>query len=318
MWKTVLNRLIVAVPTVLVASLMVLLLVELIPGDPAIAIAGENATAERLAAIRQELGLEKPLATRYVEWLGAAVQGDLGTSYRTGEDVVSVLQRRLPATLQIAVLALVIAVVIGIAAGMLAAVKADSRFDRFVKSASSFGLAMPNFWLAMLLVSVLSLQFRLFPAIGYTGVSESLFGAVHSLFLPALAVGVAGAAELAKQSRSGLLSVMSTDYWRTHRAKGLSPRYIIMRHGLRNAGLPLVTLIGLLFGRFISASVVVEVIFAIPGTGSLMLDAVKAQDFPVIQGFVVVLAVIVVAVNLVVDLLYRVLDPRLRLQRGKV
>lgn len=309
----VLRRLATLIPTVLLATFVVFGLLQLVPGDPAVVIAGEHATEERLAQIREQLGLNDSFVVQYLNWLQSVVTGDLGTSLLNRADVTEQILRRFPATLTIVAGALVVSVAIGLPLGVAAAVRNGTKGDSAITAASTFGVAIPNFWLGMILVTVFSLGLGWLPATGSVGITESPWQALRHAILPSIALGAVGAAELARQTRSALIGVLSSDFIRTHRAKGLSPRRIVWRHGLRNAGIPIVTTFGLLVNRFLGATVVVEAVFAIPGAGSMIVEATFNLDFPVVQGVVLTMVVIVVVVNVLVDVSYRIIDPRIRI-----
>ncbi|MER7012412.1 ABC transporter permease [Saccharopolyspora sp. NPDC000359] len=304
-------RVLVAVPTLVLATFVVFGLLHLIPGDPAQAIAGEHATPERLAEIRAQLGLDEPLPVQYLDWLRHAATGDLGASLSTGESVATLLGQRLPTTLALGAAALLVAVGIGVPLGVAAALRQGRPADTAITTAATLGIAVPNFWIGMVLVLVFAVQLQWLPATGFVGLTEDPAQAVQHLVLPAIALGVVGAAEVCRQLRSALIEVLRSDFMRTHRAKGLAHRTIVWQHALKNAGLPLATIIGLLVSRVLGASVVVETLFALPGLGTLVVEATTQRDYPVIQGVVLVTALLVLLTNLVVDLAYRFIDPRI-------
>jgi peptide/nickel transport system permease protein len=308
----ILRRLGVFAITMVLASVVVFFLMQMVPGDPATAIAGLDASEEQLAEIREELGLDRPIIVQYGSWLGDAVTGDLGVSLWTRQPVVEVITERLPATLQVVALAVIIAVLIGVPAGILAALWPNSLRDRTVTGLSTFGVAVPNFWLGMMLIYLFGLQFGWFPVSGFRGISDGLIPFLEHAILPAFAMATVGAAEITRQLRASLLDIMASDYVRTARAKGLPRRKIIVKHAFRNAGVTLLTIVGLLANRMVGATVVVEAVFAIPGAGSMVVEAVRQRDYPLIQGMVLILAVIVLLNNTIVDLLYRRIDPRIR------
>lgn len=303
-------RLIQVVPVVLMSTVVIFALVQMVPGDPAAVIAGEYATAENIEAIRQELGLDRPVWVQYATWLGSAVQGDLSDSLITGLPVLDEVMRRLPNTLLISVLALFLSVLVGVPLGILAATRAETIFDRIATGVASLGVAVPNFWLGMIFVATLSLGFGWFPTTGAVPITQDLWGALHHAALPALTLATAGIAEITRQLRSAMIEVLSSQYARTLRAKGLSRGSILWKHGLRNVSLTLLTVIGLVFNHTLGATVATEAVFAIPGAGSMIVSSAISKDFPVVQGIVFVLVLIVIAMNLVIDLLYVILDPR--------
>ncbi len=312
MFLPILRRLGVFAITMLLASAVVFFLMQMVPGDPATAIAGLDASEERLAEIRSELGLDRPVVVQYGVWLGDAVTGDLGTSLWTRQPVSEVIVERLPATLQVVALSVLIAVLIGVPAGLLAAMWPNGARDRAVTGVSTLGVAIPNFWLGMMLIYLFGLTLGWFPVSGFRGISSGVGEFLHHAILPAFAMATVGAAEITRQLRAALLDVMASDYVRTARARGLSRRQILVKHALRNTGVTLLTIVGLLANRLVGATVVVEAVFAIPGAGSMVVEAVRQRDYPLIQGMVLVLAVIVLVNNTLVDLLYRRIDPRIK------
>lgn len=311
-WKMVRRRLVQAIPVFVLATFIVFGVLKLMPGDIAITLAGENASVERIVEIRQLYGLDRPFLVQYGSWLWNAIQGDLSTSLASGESVSVQIARSFPNTLLIVVVAMIIALLMGIPLGILAASRPDSALDRVVTSISSLGVAVPNFWLAMILVAWFALRFGWLPATGSVSLTVDAWEALRHALLPAVALASGGIAEIARQLRSSLVEVLSSPYVRTLHAKGLSPASILWKHGLRNVSVNLLTISSLLFNRMLAATVVVEAVFAIPGMGSLIINAALVRDLPVAQGVVFVMVLVVIAVNLVTDLLYTVLDPRIR------
>jgi peptide/nickel transport system permease protein len=309
--RGVARRLAGVIPTLLLATFIVFGLLHLIPGDPAQAIAGENATTERLAQLREQLGLNRPFVLQYLDWLARVVTGDLGTSLSTGEQVIDLIGQRLPTTLTLGVASLIVAVGIGVPLGIAAAQRQGRGADTAITGAATLGIAVPNFWLGMVLVLLFALTLKWLPATGFVPLAEDPLRSLWHLVLPAVALGAVGAAEVCRQLRSALIEVLQSDYMRTHQAKGLSRRSRIWKHALKNSGLPLATIIGLLVSRVLGATVVVEALFAIPGIGSLVVQATTQRDYPVIQGIVLVTALLVLATNLLVDIAYRIIDPRI-------
>jgi len=304
------NRLLQLLPIIVLATFVVFALLHLVPGDPALVLAGEYASEERLAEIRQLYGFDKPLVVQYGLWLLQAVQGDLGLSLLSSQPVLEMILYRLPNTLLITAYALIVAALIGVPLGVLAATRVGTRVDSLVTSIASLGVALPSFWLAMLLVLHLSLGLRWFPTTGAEAFTEDPLGAIHHATLPAIALAVGVIAELARQVRSALLEVLNSQYIRTLRAKGLSPLAILWKHGLRNISVTLLTLLGLQVNRLLSGAVVIEAVFAIPGVGSLVSYSAVNKDFPVVQGVVLVLVTFVILINLIVDILSSIFDPR--------
>jgi len=297
-------------PIVIFATLVVFLLLQLVPGDPALILAGDYATKERIEEIRQLHGFDRPLIVQYFSWFWKVLHGNLGTSLLSSAPVLDLIMQRMPNTALIAVYALVIAAAVGISLGMLAATRVGSRVDAFVTSTASLGVALPSFWLAILLVATLALDLHLFPATGARPLTVSPGEAIRHATLPAIALAVGVIAELARQVRSALIEVLGSQYVRTLRAKGLGPMAILWKHGLRNISVTLLTLVGLQVNRLFSGAVVIEAVFAIPGAGSLVAYSAVNKDYPVVQGTVLVFVVIVILVNLTVDILSALLDPR--------
>lgn len=309
--RVIRRRLLQAVPVLVLATFVVFGLLKLMPGDIAITLAGENATEERITEIRQLYGLDRPFLVQYGSWLGNAVQGDLSKSLASGEAVVTSIARSFPNTLLVVLCAMSVALAVGVPLGIAAASRPDSARDRTVTAVASLGIAVPNFWLAMILVSWLALEFGWFPATGAHPFGDDPLRSLHHAVLPALALAAGGIAEVSRQLRSSLVEVMSSPQVRTLHAKGLTPAAILWKHGLKNVGVNLLTVVALLFNRMLAATVVVEAVFAIPGMGNLIVNAALHRDLPVVQGVVFVMVLVVITVNLVVDVLYTVLDPRI-------
>ena len=300
-----------AIPTLILATLIVFMLQRLIPGDPAVAIAGDYATPENLARIREDLGLDGSLVTQYLTWISGALTGDLGTSYQTGESITALIGQRLPLTLILMLFALIVAIAIGLPLGVMAAQKVDTTFDRFLTTSATFGIAIPNFWLGMMLIIVFALNLGWFPGPGGASLAEDPAQALRGLVLPAIALGLVGGAEICRQVRSAMVESLSTDYVRTHRAKGLSTASIVWKHALKNSSLPFATILGIQVSRLIGSAVVVEAVFGLSGIGSLAVEATNQRDYGVIQAVVFVAAMIILLTNLIVDVSYRLLDPRI-------
>jgi peptide/nickel transport system permease protein len=309
--RVIRRRLLQALPVLVLATFVVFGLLKLMPGDIAITLAGENATDQRIAEIRALYGLDRPFLVQYGSWLVHAAQGDLSKSLASGEPVAQSIARAFPNTLLIVALAMTVALGLGIPLGMLAASRPDGLRDRVVTSVASLGIAVPSFWLAMILVAWAALDFGWFPATGAVPLKESVPRALHHAVLPALALAAGGVAEVSRQLRSSLVEILASPPVRTLRAKGLSAGVILWKHGLKNAGVNLLTVATLLFNRMLAATVVVEAVFAIPGMGNLIVNAALTRDLPVVQGVVFVMVLVVISVNLVADLLYTVLDPRI-------
>lgn len=304
-----LRRLAYLVPVWLGISLMAYALANLAPGDPAYIIlrrqTGEEPSAEAVQALRIQLGLNDPFPVRYIHWVGNAVQGDLGTSYRTGEPVLGALATHFVATLQVAVAALVLGVAVAVPLGILSAVKRGRPIDHLSRLLALVGASFPSFWLGYVLIIVFAIFLKLLPVAGY--------GDLQHLVLPALTLGLGAAATLTRMTRASLLEVLDEDFVRTARAKGLPERVAVMRHALRTALIPLTTIVGMRFGQLLGGAVIVETVFAWPGIGKYVVDSIYDRDYPTIQGFVLFMGTVFVLLNLVVDLSYVRLDPRVRL-----
>jgi peptide/nickel transport system permease protein len=306
------RRLAGTLPLLALITLIVFSLILLVPGDPAVLVAGDTASPEDIAAVRESLGLNDPLWEQYARWLGNAIQGDLGTSIYSSQSVTEAIIVALPVTLSLTVLALLTGVVIGLLAGTIAGMRPGTWVDRLVTTMTSAGVAIPHFWIAMVLLSVFSLQTDWLPFGGYVPLTESPWEWFRHLILPALALGASVAAEIARQSRASLTTALAQDYIRTAEAKGLSRVAIVGKHAMKNAALPVVTVLGLQFNRLFSSAVVVEQVFSLPGVGRLSLQSVFVRDFPMIQGVVLFAAVAVVLSSLLVDLSYSYFNPRVR------
>lgn len=308
--RLVLWRLLQIAPVVLLATFVVFALLQLVPGDIAVTLAGENATDQRIAEIRAMLGLDQPFLMQYGRWLWNALHGDLARSFLSSEPVLDTILHRFPNTLIIVAGAMLLSMLVGVPLGILAATRPGTRLDAFVTGIASLGVAVPNFWLAMILVATFALTWHWFPATGSAPLIRDPGQAVTHAVLPAMALAAGGIAEVARQLRSALVEILSSQYVRTLHAKGLSPGVILWKHGLKNVSVTLLTVFGLLVNRLLGATVVIEAVFAIPGTGSLIVRAALAKDFPVLQGVVLMMVLIVIVVNLAIDVLYTVLDPR--------
>lgn len=296
----------------LIVSVIVTGMTFLIPGDPAVTIAGENASPERVAVLREQLGLDRPFVEQYVDWLGSALRGDFGRSLFTPRNVTTMMLDRIPVTASLTLGALVVATLIGGPLGLVAGLRRGTLVDRFATGAASVGVSIPSYWLGLLLILLFSVRLDLLPAIGYVGLAESPWQWLRHLLLPSIALGAAPAAELARQLRSSTADVMRQDFIRTASAKGLRARTVVTRHALKNALGPVVTVVGLQVALLLGGAVVVEQIFAIPGIGQMAVSAVVERDIPLIQGIVVFTTLVVVAANLVVDIVQIWLNPKLR------
>ncbi len=307
------RRLLGLIPLLLLISFAVFALVLAVPGDPARTIAGGlDASESRVEEIREELGLDDGLVEQYLRWLGDVVSGDLGTSLFNGRTVASELAARFPVTLSLALGAVVFAAAVGIPLGILAGTRPGSLLDRVLSIGTSLGIALPDFFLATAMVVLFAVNRDLLPSIGYVDLAENPLEWVRHLVMPWIALGVASAASLARQVRGSMIEVLDADYIRTARAKGLGERRVLGRHALKNALTPAMTVLGLQFAYLLGGTFIIESIFALPGIGTYMLAAITSRDLPVIQGVVLLVAIIFVFTNLVVDILYGVLNPKVR------
>jgi peptide/nickel transport system permease protein len=309
----ILRRAGAALIVLFLSSVLVFVGIRALPGDPALALAGEESDAATLEQIREKYGLHEPVPVQYVRWLGLALQGDLGESTRTGLDVTPIILERLPITLELALLSVLIGVFLGIFAGVLAAVRRGFVADYTTTSVALVGISIPNFWLGLMLILVFAVHLRWLPASGYVSFFDDPIENLRHMIMPAFVLGTGLAAVVMRQMRSSMLESLGADYVRTARAKGLSEPVVVGLHALRNSLITVVTLVGLQMGALISGAVVTEQIFVIPGFGRLTIDAIFERDFPLIQGVVLVAAAAYVIINLTVDVLYSLINPRIRI-----
>lgn len=310
----ILKRLALAVPVLLGITVVVFLLVRLIPGDVIDAMLGTEASLrpEVREQLRRTLGLDRPLYVQYFTWLGDIVQGDLGRSLRTGQPIVENLAGKLPITLELAFLSVVMSLVIAIPLGIISALRRNSVIDFVVRLLGTVGLSLPNFWLATMLILIASLYFRWGAALVYVSPLEDPIVNLQQMLLPALALALGLTAVVMRMTRSSMLEVLSRDYIRTARAKGLRERLVIYRHALRNALMPVLTVVGIQTGHLLGGAVIVEQIYGLPGLGWFLLNGIYQRDYPVVQAGVLIVAVIFVLTNLIVDLMYALIDPRIQ------
>ena len=306
------KRLAQLVPTLLLVSVLIFSLQQLLPGDPALAMAGEERDPAVLAQIRAQYRLDRPLYVQYVYWLGGVLSGNLGESMRLKEPVLRLIAQKFPVTLQLALMAIVIAVLIGVTAGVLSAVKKDTVLDYAVNVLALWGISTPNFWLGIMLIFLFAVHLGWLPASGFVGPRENLWLSLATSILPAFVLGNAFAAVLMRHTRSAMLQVMGSDYVRTARAKGLAERIVVLKNGLRNALTPVVTLGALELGTLLSGAVLTEQVFSIPGFGKLIVDSVFNRDYAVVQGVTLVTATTYMLLNLLADVAYVLINPRLR------
>ncbi|MCG8336556.1 MAG: ABC transporter permease [Proteobacteria bacterium] len=306
------KRLVTMFLTLLVATLIVFVVLEILPGDPAAVMLGINAEPETLAALREEMGLNRPVVVRYISWLGDLVQGDLGTSYTYDVPVFELIKERIQLSFPLAVFAITLSTVIAIPLGIIAASNHSNPLDFIVMIFSQLGIAVPNFWFALLLVIVFSVSLRWLPAGGFAGWDAGMIPALTSLLLPTIALALPQSAILARVTRSSMLEVLKEDYIRTAQAKGNGRLRILWRHALRNAMIPVVTIMGLQFSFLLAGTIIIENVFYLPGIGRLIFQSIAQRDLIVVKNLVILLAVMVILINFIVDLLYASIDPRLR------
>jgi peptide/nickel transport system permease protein len=306
----ILKRMLLAIPTLFLVALAVFFLVRMIPGDPALVMLGEGASPEAVASLRSELGLNEPVPVQFTTWLGRSMGGDLGTSAITGEPVGALILSRFQLTAVVVMISVAFATLIAITFGMLAAWRQNGRLDLAVLGAASLVLAVPSFWLGLILLLIFGVWLQWLPVVGYIPFSESALGALLFLVLPIVTLTISETGVLTRMMRSSTIDVMRLDYVTHARAKGLSERTVLMRHVFPNAFAPTLTLVGLTLGRLFGGIAVIETVFTLPGLGRLMVDSVLARDYPVVQGCLLFTATLYVLVNLLVDILYPLFDPR--------
>ncbi len=306
------KRLFVAIPSLLIASLIVFTLPRLIPGDVVALMLEEKAYAKDLDELRAKLGLNRPIYVQYFTWLGSIARGDLGESLWTRRPVIEELGRRLPVSLELGLVAILCAIVIAVPVGVVSAVRQDTLRDYAARSAAILGLSIPGFWLATLIIVLPAIWWGWRPMTGYTEMSQGVFTHTSQFLLPGIVLGIASAAAIMRLIRGMLLEVMRQDYIRTAWAKGLRERAVIMKHSLKNAIIPVVTVLGIQIAQIIGGTVIIETIFGLPGMGRFLFDAIMQRDYPVIQGVNLVIVSVIVLINLSVDALYATLDPRIR------
>jgi peptide/nickel transport system permease protein len=309
-----LRRLLYALPTLVVVTIMVFALVRVLPGDPALLMLGEEANPELVKALNRELGLDQPLVTQYLNWIGGAIRGDLGASLRNNESVSRLVAEKLPTTLELSLLAMLVALALAIPAGVFTAVRRGGAADGTVTVLALSGISLPNFFLGVLLIYFFSVQLGWIPPSGYVTPGENLGQNLLLMLMPAITLGTGTAGVLTRFLRGSMLEVLTQDFVRTARAKGAGPRAVVYRHALRNAVLPVLTIFGLQLSALLSGAVITEQIFSIPGFGRLLVEAVATRDFPVLQGVVLISSVSIFAVSFLVDLMYASVDPRIRYQ----
>jgi len=315
--KYIVQRLFSLLPILLVVAIVVFFLAHLTPGDPVTVLLGDEASEETKAELREELGFDLPLYTQFILWFKGAILGDLGDSYFLKMPVTQAFFEYLGPTLSLAIISQIIAIIVALVLGVLAAKKRGTFMDQAVMGISLFGISVPSFLVGLFLILIFSVQLQWLPVAGYRPLSDGLGEHLRYLILPAIALGMMQAALIARMTRSSMLDVMKTNYIKTAKSKGLHPNKITFKHALRSAFIPILTVIGESFGTLITGAAVVETVFNIPGIGQLIVNSIERRDFPVIQGTVLMITVTYVLLNLVIDLLYGVVDPRVRLNQRK-
>jgi peptide/nickel transport system permease protein len=310
--RYILTRLVQIIPVLFGVLVAVFLMLKLTPGDPATAILGVQATPEELARVRHAMGLDRPWYVQFFMWLGNALQGDLGQSYISKKPVSELILTRLPITIELTIFAMLLAALVGIPAGIISAARRYSLLDYSITSLALFGVSMPSFWFAILLILLFSLYLGWLPASGYFPLSRGLVPHLKSLLMPSLSLGLFLVGALVRFSRASMVETLVQDYIRTATAKGLARRVVILRHALKNALIPTVTVLGIQFGALLGGAVITEQVFAFPGVGTMLLTAVNQRDYPVVQGVTLVIALLFTLTNLAVDVLYTWLNPRIR------
>ena len=310
--KYFLKRLLVAIPSLVIASLIVFSLVRLVPGDVVVLMMEENQYADDLEAMRAKLGLNRPIYVQYFEWIGRALLGDLGESLYTRRPVALELLTRVPVSLELGAVAIFFAVLLGVPIGILSAVRQDTARDYVARGGAILGLSVPGFWLGTLVVVLPAIYFKWSPSIQFTKLEVNPWGHVAQFILPGLLLGIGSAASIMRLTRTQLLEVLRQDYVRTAWSKGMSERVVVLKHSLKNALIPVVTVLGIQIAQVLSGTVIFESIFGLPGMGRFLFDAISERDYPVIQGINLVVVATVVGVNLMVDFVYAYLDPRIR------
>ena len=312
MTSTIVRRLIAIIPTIVVATFVTFALVQITPGGAAEAAAGPTATPQQIAALKHQMGLDKPIPLQYVDWLSNMVHGNFGQSVINRQDVGTEIAQRAPVTAELTILALLVALVVGIPLGIVSAARRQTRLDAVVRGGSGLGLAVPEWLLAMFAVDIFALQLGWLPPTGFTPLTENVAANLQGMILPALALGSGAAAIITRQTRSAMVEVLDSPFVRTAWALGLPRNQIYFRFALKNALISVITVVGLIAGALLGVSILIERVFVIPGMGSMLVDGVGQKDFPVMQGVVSIFVAIVILINLTVDLSYTVLDPRIR------
>ena len=310
MIKMILKRIFQLIPVLLITMSMTFVITRVLPGNPAVSILGPQATVEDIAKMEEEMGLHDPMPVKYINYMKRILTGDLGTSYRYNRPVADLIFEKLPNTLQIALASLIIALLIGVPVGIISAVKQYSLFDYISMIAALIGVSMPSFWLGLMLVLIFSVNLGWFPTMGMGVISNGIGDVISHLFLPSLCLSFGSMANFARISRSSMLEVIDQDYMKAVRAKGIRENVVIIKHGLKNALPPIVTVLGMRIAALMTGAIMIETIFSWPGIGRLIVDAINNNDFEMIQGTVLFMAILYVTVNLVVDIIYLYINPK--------
>ena len=308
----IIRRLIATIPVLFLISAITFFTIRLLPGDPALAILGPEADYNLVEALREELGLNRPVVVQYLDWMYHAFQGEFGESRRSGDTVAALVSDRLEVTIQLGILSLIVAVILALPIGLLAGSKPNTPFDYLGTFFAVVGAAIPNFWLALLLILVFAVDLGWFPALGFTSFRDDPLENMRGMVLPAIAIGIAQAAVLARQTRASMVEVLQQDYVRTARSKGLRERNVIFRHGFRNAMIPVITILGLQISNIVSGAIIIESVFSLPGIGKLLIDSIFNRELVTVQALALMLALAVAMSNLLVDVSYGYIDPRIR------
>ena len=312
---SILKKILTAIPVLLVVSIVLFLLLNVMPGDAADSMSTMDATAEEVEALRESLGLNDPMYIQYLRWLKNVLKGDFGISFLNGASVTEKIVTRLPVTLELTLLAMLIAVAIALPMGVLSATHRNSTIDAIASFISMMGVAVPHFWLAMMLIIIFSVNLHWLPASGFTPISQGLGKNLIKMIMPAFSVGLGFAATVMRQTRSNMIDVLGTDYISTAKAKGMSKSVVVWKHGVRNTLIPVITVIGMQTGRLFGGAIVVETLFGLPGIGTAIVQSIFSRDYQMTMGCVMMVAVIIILINTIVDILYVIIDPRVRTTR---
>lgn len=314
MLKYIIKRFLYMIPTLFIVGFIVFLLVHMIPGDPALVMLGAEASPESVAALRSELGLDRPLPIQFLHWIGRIARGDLGKSIPNRIPVLDSIKERFPVTLSLTTFAMIISLLLAVPSGILSSIYQNTRKDYLIMLATILGVSIPGFWLGLMLLLIFSVYLGWFPSIGYVAITEDFFEGLRFMLLPSVTLGLFTAAVVARMTRSSMLEVLPLEYITHARAKGLPEWKVIGKHALKNAFGPTLTTIGIQYGMLLGGAVVIETVFSLPGIGKYLVVAIYARDYPVVQGSILFIALIYIVINLIVDILYTYFDPRIEYQ----